>query len=151
MNKLNPISEELIAPCGMNCAICSRYLALVNNLKRSQCIGCRPRNKECALLYKNCTGTKNIAKGNVSFCFECSQYPCQKLNHLDERYRNNYGMSMISNLEFIRKKGINKFIKDQYRKYRCSKCGNLISTHNGKCFRCDKIIKLVEKVPDRRT
>ena len=29
MKKLNPISEKLIAPCGMNCAICSRYLAYV--------------------------------------------------------------------------------------------------------------------------
>ena len=29
---MNPISEELIAPCGMNCAVCSRYLAYLNDL-----------------------------------------------------------------------------------------------------------------------
>lgn len=43
MKNSNPIPEELIAPCGMNCALCSRYLAFVNKLKRSQCIGCRIR------------------------------------------------------------------------------------------------------------
>ena len=39
MKKLNQISEELIASCGMNCAIYSRYLSYVNNIKRGQCIG----------------------------------------------------------------------------------------------------------------
>ena len=92
-----------------------------------------------------CIGIKNISKGNISFCFECSQYPCRQLNHLDERYRNNYGMSMINKLEFINKNGITNFIKNQYEKCACSKCGNLISTHNKKCFKCDTITKLVDK------
>jgi len=145
MKRLNPISEELIAPCGMNCAICSRYLAYVNNLKRSQCIGCRPKNKRCAYLFKKCTGINNTSKGDAVFCFECGQYPCEQIKRIDARYRNNYGMSMINNLEYIKDKGIGKFIKEQYKKYRCAKCGGLISIHNGKCFRCDTITKLVEK------
>ena len=146
MKKLNPIPEGLIAPCGMNCAICSRYLSYVNNLKRSQCTGCRAANKNCgAILKSKCIRIKNISKGNIAFCFECSQYPCKRLNHLDKRYRNNYGMSMINNLEFIKKYGITYFIEDQYTKYACSKCGNLISIHNKKCFKCDKITKLVDK------
>lgn len=52
---------------------------------------------------------------------------------------------MKDNLEYIRKKGIGKFIEDQYRKYRCSKCFGLISIHNRKCFKCDTITRLVEK------
>ena len=71
MKKPNSIPEELIAPCGMNCAICSRYLSYVNNLKKSQCIGCRTRNKRCTYLFKNCEGPKNISTGNAIFCFEC--------------------------------------------------------------------------------
>jgi hypothetical protein len=146
MKNKNPISEHLIAPCGMNCALCSRYLAYLNNLKRSHCIGCRPANKNCGALLKNkCTGAKNILKGNILFCFECSQYPCKKLIHLDERYRANYRMSMIENLESIKKHGITRFIKKQYKKHSCKKCGSLISTHNNKCFKCDTITKLVDK------
>jgi hypothetical protein len=150
MEKTNPISEELIAPCGMKCAICSRYLAYFNKLKRSQCVGCRPRNKRCTYLFGKCAGINKSSNENTAFCFKCRQYPCKRLNHLDERYRNNYGMSPIDNLEFIKNNGITKFIKDQYKKHRCLKCGSLISTHNGKCFKCQKIAKLVEKTSERR-
>jgi hypothetical protein len=145
MNESNPISEELIAPCGMNCAICSRYLSYVNNLKRSQCIGCRPRNKSCEYLFIKCTGINHTSKGNAVFCFECNQYPCEQINRMDDRYRNNYNMSVKDNLEFIKNFGIGKFINDQYKKYHCSKCGGLISIHNRKCFKCDPVTRLVEK------
>ncbi|MFC1694336.1 DUF3795 domain-containing protein [Candidatus Latescibacterota bacterium] len=144
--KINkPISVELIAPCGMNCAICSRHLSYINDLKRSQCIGCRPRNKRCTYLFGKCTGINRASKGNATFCFECNQYPCIQINRIDNRYRKNYGMSMKDNLEYIKKMGIDKFIKEQYKKYRCSTCGGLISIHNKKCFKCDKITKLVDK------
>ena len=64
---------------------------------------------------------------------------------MDDRYRKNYMMSIKNNLELINKRGIDKFINEQYKKYRCSKCGGLISIHNKKCFKCDKITRLVEK------
>ena len=145
MKVTNPISKELIAPCGMNCAICSRYLSYVNNLNRSQCIGCRPRNKKCMYLFRKCTGINNALKGNAVFCFECGQYPCKQINRMDDRYRKNYMMSIKDNLELINKRGINKFINEQYENFLCSKCGGLISVHNRKCFKCDKITRLVEK------
>ena len=145
MKKLNPISEELIAPCGMNCAICSRYLAYLNKLNRSQCVGCRPGKKQCTYLFEKCTGINHSAKGDVSFCFECDQYPCKQINRVDARYRKNYSMSMKENLACIQKKGMGKYLKEQYSKYRCSKCGELLSIHNRKCFKCDTITRLVEK------
>jgi len=51
------LSPDLIAPCGMNCALCASYLALVNDLKSkgikiSYCTGCRARNKKCAFMKK---------------------------------------------------------------------------------------------------
>ena len=143
--KINPFSEELIAPCGMNCAICSRYLSYVNNLSRSQCIGCRPRNRKCTYLFGKCTGINNKLNGNLKFCFKCKQYPCKQINRIDNRYRTNYKMSMKDNLEYIKKMGISNFIKDQYKKYHCQECGGLISIHNGKCFKCETITKLVDK------
>ncbi|MCP4675019.1 MAG: DUF3795 domain-containing protein [Deltaproteobacteria bacterium] len=140
-----PISEDLIAPCGMNCAICSRYLSHVNNTKPSRCIGCRPRNEQCTYLFSKCTGINDTVTGNAAFCFECDQYPCKQINRMDDRYRNNYQMSVKDNLEQIAKMGVSKFIIEQYRKYRCSECGGLISIHNRKCFKCEKITRLVEK------
>jgi hypothetical protein len=141
----NPISEELVAPCGMNCAICSRYLAYVNNLKRSQCIGCRPRGEACEYLFEKCTGINHTSKGNPVFCFECDQYPCKQINRMDARYRKNYGMSVKDNLESIHQTGIEHFVDEQYQKHRCSRCGGLISIHNRKCFECDTVTRLIEK------
>ncbi len=144
MKRSNPISETLIAPCGMNCAVCSRYLSYVNNLKRRQCIGCRPRNERCAYLFGKCRGINHAARGDAAFCFECAYYPCPQINRVDDRYRKNYNMSFIENLEYIKSMGIGKFIEEQYEKYRCSNCGGLISIHNRKCFNCDTITKLVD-------
>ena len=146
MKNSSLISKELIAPCGINCAICSRYLSFVNNLKQSQCIGCRPRGQKCTFLFGKCTGiNNNILTVDTDFCFECDQYPCKQISRMDNRYRNNYKMSIKDNLDYIKKEGIDKFIDDQYERYRCSKCSGLISIHNKKCFKCDTITRLVEK------
>ena len=147
MKKKNPSLEELIAPCGMNCAICSRYLSYANHLKRSQCPGCRPGNKKCAYLFEKCSGINGAQKGTAtaSFCLECEQYPCKHINRMDDRYRRNYKMSVKDNLERINKIGLDKFTTEQYQKHLCSKCGALISIHNGKCFKCDTIARLLEK------
>jgi hypothetical protein len=147
MKKTSQSPKDLIAPCGMNCAICSRYLSYVNDLKRSQCSGCRPEDKKCSYLFAKCSGINSSIKGNstASFCFKCDQYPCKQINRMDARYRTNYEMSVKDNLECISKKGVAQFIKEQYEKYRCSKCGGSISIHNRKCFKCDTVNRLVEK------
>lgn len=144
--KPHSLAVDLIAPCGMNCAVCSRYLSHKNHLKKSHCIGCRPGNKECAYLFKKCTGiNKTKTKADAVFCFECSQYPCKQIHRMDSRYRKNYSMSTKDNLEFIKNHGTHKFVKDQHRRYRCSKCSGFISVHNRRCFQCDPVKKLVEK------
>jgi hypothetical protein len=145
MMKANKISKELIAPCGMNCAICSWYLAYSNNLKKSHCIGCRTRNVKCSYLFKNCTGPKDKLNKKARYCFECTEYPCKQINRMDRRYKENYKMSVKDNLEYIMLNGVQLFIKNQIDKYTCKKCLGLISIHNKKCFKCDSITKLVEK------
>ena len=98
----------------MNCALCSRYLAYVHQLKRSQCIGCRPRNEPCDYLFAKCTGINHASKGgDAVFCFECDQYPCKQINRMDDRYQKSYGMSVKDNLAFISRMGIEKFIEEQ--------------------------------------
>src|SRR5674476_369048 len=65
---------ELIAPCGMNCSVCSSYLAHKYDLRSKgvrmpYCTGCRPRDKKCAFLKKRCD---LLLKHKVRFCCECS-------------------------------------------------------------------------------
>jgi hypothetical protein len=98
------INPALIAPCGMNCALCSGYLALKNDIKNKgirliNCPACRPRNKKCAFLKEHCS---KLSKGEVTFCFECASFPCDRLRTIDNRYRSRYRLSMIENLNFIK-------------------------------------------------
>jgi hypothetical protein len=64
---------------------------------------------------------------------------------MDDRYRSNFGMSVKDNLECINETGVDRFTEEQYEKYRCSRCGGLMSIHNRKCFECDTITRLLEK------
>lgn len=140
------IDPKLISPCGMNCAICANYLAQKNDVKNKgvrmpYCVGCRPRKKNCAFLKKRCV---KLSSGEVTFCFECDNFPCNDLVTIDRRYRVRYRMSMIENLNFIKENGIEKFIEEQQETWKCQNCGELLSCHNGLCFSCD-LEKLREK------
>jgi hypothetical protein len=131
--------EQLIAPCGMNCAICSGYLAWKNQTKEKgvkfpYCEGCRTRPRICAWLKKRCDLLLN---DKVEFCYECKNFPCDKLEHIDRRYRTHFKTSFLENLETIKKDGIEKLLKNQRKKWRCSGCEGMICCHNGLCFQCD--------------
>ncbi len=132
------MESTLIAPCGMNCALCSSYLSMKNDLKkqgimRSYCVGCRPRGKNCAFMKKSCD---LLANGLVQYCFECEEFPCRRLKALDKRYRTNYQMSMIENQEYIRDNGMEAFLEKEAKKWRCPECGGVICCHNGICYSC---------------
>ena len=114
----------------MNCCICVAYLR-----DKRKCPGCRDfkgdkREYRRKCIIKNCDKLKkNIWK----FCSDkCEKYPCQRLKNLDKRYRTKYGMSMIENLEFIKKKGIRKFIKKEEKRW-VSKDG-ITCVHNKKVY-----------------
>jgi hypothetical protein len=133
------IRPELIAPCGMNCALCWAYQAQQYDLKqqginRKYCPGCIPRGEHCLHMRNWCA---TVGKGLVRFCFECADFPCARLKRLDKRYSTKYHMSMIGNLIFLRDKGMEAFLNDQEEKWMCGICGkHLVCCHNGLCLEC---------------
>ena len=137
-------TEDLIAPCGMNCGICSSYLAFKYNVKQKGikipcCKGCRPRGKLCAFLKKKCSLLLN---NSIQYCHQCNDFPCKNLNGIDKRYRTLYRMSMVENLSAIKAKGIEVFLREQEETWKCPECGEVICCHNGVCFNCGiEIIK----------
>jgi hypothetical protein len=130
--------EVLIAPCGMNCGICSGYLAMKydvksQGLKMGSCSGCRPRGKNCGFLIQRC---ELLGNNQVQYCYECSDFPCLRLKSIDKRYRERYHMSMIENLTYLKEYGMKKFLEREEEKWRCPDCGGTICCHNGICFSC---------------
>jgi len=131
--KTNVIRTTLIAPCGMNCRLCFAYTR-----DKKACPGCRgddsvkPKTRVTCRI-KNC---EKIGRGKVRYCFSCDRFPCDRLNHLDERYRTKYGMSMIDNLAHIKKFGIRHFIRNEKERWTCLECGQLICVHKPQCLFC---------------
>jgi hypothetical protein len=127
----------LIAPCGMNCGICLAFLR-----EKNKCPGCRAidlnqpvTRSRCKI--KNCPNFKNRQS---KFCFACETFPCDRLKHLDKRYRTKYKMSMIENLDHIKKLGIKNFVAAEKVRWACPECGDVICVHKGYCLACgDKI------------
>jgi hypothetical protein len=128
------MERVLIAPCGMNCGICMAYLR-----DKNKCPGCREIKKgnktRFGCIIRNC---KHLKKTKSGFCYECEIFPCARMKRLDKRYRTKYDMSMFENLEFIRDKGIDRFLKAQRKKYKCPKCGGVMCVHRKKCLECEK-------------
>ena len=135
---VSSIGPELIAVCGMNCALCSSYLSMKNDLKNKgikmpYCVGCRPKNKICSFIKKKCS---KLSNNEVNFCYECKDFPCENLSAMSNRYNTRYRMSMVDNLVFIKQNGLEKFLQQQKQTWKCPTCGELICCHNGLCYNC---------------
>jgi hypothetical protein len=131
--KSKPFKSSLIAPCGMNCRLCRAYIR-----EKNTCPGCYGndslKSKSAAMCHiKNC---ENIKSGKANFCFACEKYPCDKLQHLDKRYRTKYGVSMIENLDNIKQSGMRNFLTQEKERWACSKCGEIICIHKESCISC---------------
>lgn len=136
MVQQNPplLKPGLIAPCGMNCAICLAYLR-----PRKKCPGCREDNPDKAKSCQSCIirNCPVIMNNQSHFCNDCDEMPCRRLKQLDTRYRTKYGMSMIANLKEIKERGMDAFLSHQAEKYTCNTCGGLICVHRSRCLTCE--------------
>ena len=131
---------QLIAPCGMNCNVCSNYLALENDTKSKgvklpYCEGCRLRDKKCSFVKKKC---KKVLNHKVEFCYECNEFPCELFKKaVFKKYETLYRMNMVENLQYIRDYGLAKFLEAEKKKWECPNCGKTICCHNGICYNCN--------------
>jgi hypothetical protein len=107
---------------------------------RNPCPGCRvddsvkrPTRWHCAI--KKCG---KMAERGAKYCAGCGDLPCDRLKHLDKRYRTKYGMSMIENLACIGESGVRKFIAKEKEKWTCPGCGELLCVHKPQCLSCGR-------------
>lgn len=120
----------LIAPCGMDCAVCMAYLR-----KKNHCGGCYAPDRLC-----NTNCTISACQKVQGRCHpDCGEFPCRRLKQLDKRYRTKYHMSMLDNLEFIRKNGIRAFVKSERERWSCKACRGTIDVHHYRCSGCGKV------------
>lgn len=137
MTQANLKYAGLIAPCGMNCGICIGHLR-----EKKPCGGCvkkddKNKPKYCrSCLIVNCSLLAQTISG---FCYDCTHYPCSRLKRLDKRYRTNYGMSMLANLEYIKANGIRKHLQQEEIRWTCTSCGAGLCVHRDSCLHCHEL------------
>jgi len=127
--------QGMIAVCGMNCGICIGHLR-----DKKPCGGCfkmDDQNKPNSCRSCKIVNCDLLAETKSGFCFGCKKYPCVRLKQLDKRYRTNYGMSMLENLEFIKSAGLDKFIQNEIERWSCKTCGSGLSVHRNLCLKCN--------------
>ncbi|MFA5197156.1 MAG: DUF3795 domain-containing protein [Patescibacteria group bacterium] len=123
---MRKINKSLIASCGMNCGVCVAHLR-----EKNPCPGCREVTADSPKTIFSCQ-IRICTERKKKYCLDCNKFPCEKLRHLDKRYREKYGMSEIENLEYIRDHGINKFIKNERQRWQSSK--GIHCVHNKKYY-----------------
>ena len=129
----------LIAACGMNCGLCIGFLR-----EKKPCGGCFKKDDENKpKVCRSCTivNCELLAETESGFCYDCKKYPCTRLKSLDKRYRTNYGMSMLDNLDFIKKNGMEKFLESEQNRWTCKKCNSGLSVHRNFCLNCKTELK----------
>lgn len=122
-----------IAPCGIPCRLCG-----VHQRARKPCPGCHGddagKPKHCVTCsIKTCP---SLAQSGGHFCVECAQYPCRRLKGMDARYRKGYGVSLLRNLDGVKRIGAEAFAAQEEGRWHCPACGETLSIHEDACLQC---------------
>jgi hypothetical protein len=131
--KIVTITPHLIAPCGIDCALCRGHVRA-----KSPCPGCRGEDALKPTYCVSCTMKvcpERDGKG-ADFCFACAKFPCKRLKQLDKRYRTKYGASPIANLSRIQQTSVESFAAAETAKWTCPECGALLCMHQPACLSC---------------
>lgn len=114
---------DLAAPCGIDCGICELYICkdnaqLLNMMvqkgipkEKLPCPGCRPLKGKCPVLPGVCATYSCVTDKKAKFCFECAEFPCEKLQPSVDRADILPHNMKVFNLCTIKRCGIEKFVE----------------------------------------
>ena len=122
------MKKSLLAPCGINCNICSSHLS-----KKDPCPGCHERIRSVKGCIIHRCDLRRLSKSG--FCYECIKFPCRRIKQLDERYRKNADISVIENLSVIRDRGAAALLDLEIERWHCPECGGILA-NNRACYNC---------------
>lgn len=126
------MSITIVAPCGLICDLCLGF-----QREKNKCSGCTGKGEKLSSCAKciivNCPEKNGDP---TKLCYVCSKYPCKRLKALDKRYKTNYGESLIENFKKIEQSGLDGFILEAEKTWRCPGCGELLNVHRPVCLHC---------------
>ena len=127
------IDTAMFAPCGMNCLVCYKHCS-----HKKPCAGCLNSDMGKPEHCRKCRIKDCVREKELSYCYECHDYPCRLIKNLERSYNKRYQASLMENSEFVRQHGLERFMEQQRVKYTCPKCGGIISIHDRECSECQE-------------
>mgnify|MGYP003361134619 FL=1 len=128
------IGSQLFAPCGMNCMVCFAHCST-----KKACGGCLGTDESKPGHCRTCLRKNCAAERELSYCYECSDFPCRRIRDLDRSYRKRYGVSLIEQSLFVKENGIELFLENERKRYTCAARGGVISLHDHRCSECGRV------------
>jgi hypothetical protein len=98
-----------------------------------ECHGCK--SDRVAVFCRDCTFKSCAAERGHEFCVECDDYPCEEL----VKFRSDewpHHSVVISNLERIRRDGLETWLKEREKRWRCRECGEEFTWYDEICESC---------------
>ena len=97
--------NQLFSLCGLNCGLCPMYLS-------KHCPGCGggEGNQSCKIA--RCS----MEHDGVEYCFQCSEYPCQRYEHIDDFDVFITSRNKKSDMEKAKRIGIDAYNAEQVEK-----------------------------------
>ena len=134
------ISSEMFAPCGMNCMVCYKHC-----YHKKPCAGCIPGDEGKPEHCRKCKIKECVIERELSYCYECPEYPCRQLRSLERSYNTRYHASLVENSHMVQTRGVETFMEKQKEKFTCPECGGIISIHDAECSECQEKMQISER------
>ena len=125
------IPADMLAPCGITCAVCYVHLR-----KKKSCLGCRGQDTSKPEHCRKCKIKDCVTAQGIDFCFECPTFPCAIIKRLDKSYRQRYQVSLIDNALRVKIVGIERHLLEEKERWMCTQCGGVICLHDQVCSEC---------------
>jgi hypothetical protein len=142
---------ELAAPCGLYCGNCEIFRAFRDDDFESlaeyakemstpvdmvRCEGCR---SDLSMFWcPECNVRKCTEEKEISFCFECADFPCVALIEFEDQAPHH--SMCVENLERMAEVGISAWLEEQDQLWRCSMCTTKVTFYTEKCPNCSNRI-----------
>ena len=152
-------ARKMVGICGLYCGTCPNCLAYQENdteqleeisrrtnipVSEIRCDGClsdkvMPQCVECSHGFRRCAEDKN-----VTWCFQCSEFPCQRLEDFTDGHiidGISHHAHVIEDLKDMKAHGIEQWLEKQERAGHCPQCGKRLYWFTRECPSCHTQIR----------
>ena len=130
------IEADMFARCGMNCMVCYKHC-----YHKKPCAGCLNSDRGKPEHCRKCRIKDCAAGKNITYCYECADFPCKQIKSLEKSYNSRYHASLLENSNDVKEHGMKALLEKHRRKYKCPDCGGIISLHDAECSECQHKIR----------